>query len=268
MRGCGILTISMVIGLSPAWAGADQIKTLFHDMLESGAVPDQQRFFSEINESTIIPLSVQDVNELLPLARQALHSPKIEIRQYAMVFLTSVGLRSDSATLLEPCVDELGALANGAGGAQSLRHGALFALGNTHPTIIPKAVPYLLGNLENEANSSSETLTIAVSLLAALPTDRAINQRIATLVTQRANAVLTSGVLDELGLVKTNDPKALALIASSLSSTDANVRFSAVQAVTRFDRDARTQFAAQLGRIAADPKESQQLRSMANAALK
>jgi len=189
------------------------------------------------------------------------------MRQFGLLFFMVVGLRPDSSKLLEPYVDDLGALTNGPKGAQSLRHGALLLLGTTHPNIIPKAVPYLLGNLEDEANSSEETLTIAASLLEAFAANQEIIDKVVDFVKNRSDTGLTTGVLRQLGLMKSRDPHALSLIRSNLDSANPGIRYAAVDAVSRLDRDVRGQFARQVGRIATDDKESQELRSMADAAL-
>jgi hypothetical protein len=268
MKRPNLLCVGLALTLMPCWAGVDEIKHLFQTALASGgAVPSRIEFFSAVNEDTVRPLSVQEVNNALPLAKRALDSRQTEMGQYGLLFFMVVGLRPDSSKLLEPYVDDLGALANGPKGAQSLRHGALLLLGTTHPSIIPKAVPYLLGNLEDEANSGEETLTIAASLLEAFPANREIIEKVVGFVQSRSDTGLTTGVLRQVGLMKSRDPRALSLIGSNLDSANRGIRYAAVDAVSRLDRDVRGQFARQVARIATDDKESAELRSMADAAL-
>jgi len=263
------LAIVAVLASQSCWAGVTEIKQFFETALASNDVaPAQKEFFNTVNENTVLPLPAADISAILTLASRALHSPNPEVRSYGLLFFMAVALRLDSSALVEPYVDELGAIANGpSGGQQSPRLGALFILGSTHPNVLPKAIPYLLKNLEAASSSPQETLSAAASLLEAFPKDPPIIGRVLGITSDRSDSGLTTGVVRQLGLMKTVEPQALKFIGSALDSPNPTVRFAAAEAVGKLDRDVRARFARQLGRIASDRDESEDLRRMASAAL-
>src|SRR5262249_31281420 len=153
-------------------------------------------------------------------------------------------------------------------GAISLRHGALYILGSGKPNVSPKALRYLNAHLEDTRNSNEETLTIAASLLDASPSDTATLRKTLCVVARRRDPRLASVVIKTLGLLNSRQPDALNFLGASLGGSDAFVRESAVEAVSRLDRDVRSQFFPQLARIAGDPHESEHARAQAREALK
>lgn len=264
------LMIVLALATASCLAEGDAIQQLFQRILSqptSGALPAPEEFFAKVNENTVAALSVPEVNALLPLARQCLQSSRPEVRQDGLILLLAVGTRSDSAKLLEPYIDDLGALLSGPEGAISLRHGALYVLGSTKPNILPKALAHLNAHLEDDRNSNEETLTIAASLLEASPNDTATVHKTLSVVGRRADPGLTSGVIRQLGLSKSRNREALAFLGASLSHADAHVRESAVDAASRLDQDVRAEFAVPLARIASDPNESEHARTQARTAL-
>ena len=92
--------------------------------------------------------------------------------------------------------------------------------------------------------------------------------KVLSVVEKRSDVALTNAALKDLGLVKTRSTEALNFIGKGLDSGNAFTRESAVDAVSRLDRNVRTRFAAQLGRIAADSSEPQHVRSQAVEALR
>ncbi len=265
------IKLLIVLALAaPCLAEGGSIQQLFQRILtqsSTGDLPAPEVFFAKVNENTVGALSVQEVNALLPLARQCLQSSRSEVRQDGLILLLAVGTRSDSAKLLEPYVDDLGVLLSGAEGAISLRHGALYVLGSTKPHTLPKALAYLNAHLEDDRNSNEEALTIAASLLEASPNDTATVQKTLNVVGRRADPGLTSGVIRQLGLIKSRNSEALAFLGANLNHADAHVRESAVDAISRLDQDIRAQFAGPLARIASDPHESEHARTQARIAL-
>lgn len=146
----------------------------------------------------------------------------------------------------------------------SPRHATLYVLGSMKPKLPAKAIAYLTANLENSRNSNEETLTIAASLLEAAPADASTLHKVLLLVATRSDAGLTSGVLRQLGLSKSRLPEAMDFISANLNQGDPA---SAVDAVSKLEKDKRALFSSQLIRIASDPAEPQHVRKQATTAL-
>lgn len=266
------ITYLMVLLLAsvPGFAQSNPVRDVFQSILSAGpqaVLPSQEEFFSKVNENTLGALSAGEVAAVLPLARQSLQSSRNEVRQYGLILFLAMTTRADSAKLLDPYIGDLGLLLDGPEGAQSLRHGALYVLGSAKPQISSKAVAFLNSHLDDSRNSNEETLTIAVSLMQASPSDAATLHKTLATVGRRADPGLNSGVIRQLGLMKTRSPEALGFLEANLGHPDVHVRESAVDAISRLDPDVKTRFAVHLTRIAADPNESEQSRSLAKAAL-
>lgn len=223
--------------------------------------PAAEGIYGKLNGVATLPGA--EVGVILPLAFQCVHSPKVEVREAGYAFFISVLIRFDSASLLGPYVDDLGKLVDEKDNAR--RQLVFFILGSLNPKVPAKAIDYLTANLESSRNSNEEALTIAASLLQATPGDTLILHKVILLARVRSDAGLTSGVLRQLGLTKSRLPEAMDFISANLNQGD---RASAVDAVSRLDKDKRVQFSPQLDRIASDPKEDRYVRSQASAALK
>ena len=252
-------------------AQANPVMQVYQKILKQpagAALPSDQELFTSVSEITVAKLSPAEVNAALLLGRQCLQSSNAEVRQDGLVLFIAVSLRTDSQKLLEPFIDDLGAILSGPAGAISERHGALLILGNTKPHLSPRAVAHLNAQLEDSRNSDEETLTIAASLIENAPSDTATIHRTLLVAGQKSSPGLTGGVLRQLGLSKSRAPEALTFIHSNLQHSDEDVRASAVDAVSRLDRDIRPQFSAELARISANPQESEHMRTQASQALK
>jgi hypothetical protein len=260
----------LLLAAVPCWSQNNAVRELLQSLLSGGpqgTLPSQEVFFSTVNENTLGALSPGELATVLPLARQCLQSPRPEVRQYGLILFLAVTTRADSAKLLDSYIDDMGSLLDGPEGARSLRHGALYVLGGTQPKISARAAAYLNTHLDEARNSNEETRTIAVALLQASPSDTATLRKVLSTVNRRADTGLSNGVIRQLGLMKTRQPEALAFLESNLNHPDTHVRESAVDAVLRLDPDMRSRFANPLARIAADPDESEQTRSLAKFAL-
>jgi hypothetical protein len=266
-----IALLFVVLAAAPSFAQRNQVVQLFQSILSGGAngtLPAHEELFAKVNENTVGALSVSEINDVLPLARQCLQSRRAEVRQDGLVLMMAVSTRADSTKLMDAYIDDLGALLSGPEGAISLRHGALYILGSTKPRPDTKAINYLSAHLEDSRNSNEEALTIAASLLESSPTDAATVHKTLAVVARRGDPGLTTGVMKTLGLLKTRNPEALSLLGTGLNGGDRFVRESAVEAVSRLETDVRGRFAPQLARIAADPNETENARALARAALR
>jgi hypothetical protein len=213
----------------------------------------------------VAALPEAEVGAILPLAFQCVHSPNVKVREAGYAFLISAMVRFDSASLLGPYIDDLGKLLDERDNA---RRQLVFAiLGSLKPKLPAKAIAYLSANLESSRNSDEEALTIAASLLEAAPADSSILHRVLLVVSSRSDAGLTNGVIRQLGLSKSRLPEAINFISANLNQNDPYLRASAVDAVSRLDKDKKTLFSSQLIRIASDPKEPEHVRKQATQAL-
>ena len=63
VKRTNLLCVGLALTLMPCWAGVNEIEHLFQTALASGgAVPSRMDFFSAVNENTVRPLSVQEIN--------------------------------------------------------------------------------------------------------------------------------------------------------------------------------------------------------------
>ncbi|ADV83955.1 HEAT repeat domain-containing protein [Terriglobus saanensis] len=231
-----------------------------------GNLAKMDEVYGDVNEVTVGALSQAEVGTILPLAFQCVHSPNRETSEAGFNFLIGVMIRLDSAKLLAPYIDELGKLLDEKD--NSRRQLVFLILGSLNPKPPEKAIEYLKASLENTRNSNEEALAIAACLLRAAPTDAPTVHRVLAFVSAHPDAVLTNGVIRQLGLSRIRLPEAVNFISTNLDQEDEGFRASAVDAASRLDKETRAQISSQLKRIASDPKESQYVRQQATEAVK
>jgi len=271
MRITGFAALFVLFAVVSSPAQEPQIRQLLQNILNQPTdtdLPTTKDFFTKINEVTVGALTNVELQEVLPLAQECIRSPRPNVRQDGLFFFIALVMRPDSAKLLEPYVDDLGKLTDGAEGNVPLRHAALYVLGSMRPNSPANAVAMLSANLESSRNSSEETLTIAASLLEAAPGDASNLHRVLAVTSNRSDSVLTNGVLRQLGLSKIHLPEAIAFISTNLGHADPYIRGSAVDAAARLEYNDRIQLSSQLDRIASDPTESKEVRGQARLALR
>jgi hypothetical protein len=267
MKTFGIVCLFIVFAIS-APAQETPMHQLYRNILTQpdGSLANPDEIDVKVNEVTVRKLSQAEVSAILPLAFQCAHSPNAKVREAGIGFLFSVMMRFDSAQLLGPYIDDLGKLVDEVDPAR--RQFVLSILGGLNPKLPDKAFEYLMANLQNSRNSIGETVTIAVCLLRAAPTDPATVHKVLVFASARSDADLTNGVLSQLGLSKIRLTEAVDFISANLNQEDKRLRASAVVAASRLDKETRTHFSAQLSRIASDPAEDQYVRGQAASALK
>jgi HEAT repeat protein len=262
------MLVYLALAVAPAWADANGIKELFQAILgqhEKTAAVSSKQFFSVVNENTVRSLSPADIEELLPLARRSLQSSSVDVRRSGVLLLMAIGLRPDSAGLLEPYVEDLEVIAGDS--TNAFRQGALYILGSTKPNVSAKVAEFLAMHLGDKSNSQGEKLMIAASLLRS-SSDPAIIQKTLKFVDAQSDTSVKAGVLMQLGALKTRNTEAVAFIGRSLESADLYLREAAVDCVGKLDVGVRANFINQLKRIAEDPKESSETRSRAESVMK
>ena len=167
--------------------------------------------------------------------------------------------------MLEPYVETLGNLLDGPTGPY--RRGVLVILTMTKPAISPKAIAILTTHLEDKHSSPEESSGIVWALITAASSDPVILHKVLNFVAKRSEVEITISALQALHPLQPQDAEALDFIGKSLDGSREFVREAAVNAVQGWKREVRAKFAAQLGRIAVDPEEREEVRSRAAAAL-
>ena len=127
----------------------------------------------------------------------------------------------------------------------------------------PKAIAILASHLEDNKNSTDESVVVVASLLAVA--SGPLTDRVLSVVEKQANSRVTIAALQQLGLVRTRSPRALRFIEVSLERAD--VRSVAIDAIERLPDDLQPQYYPRLARIRNDSGESQENRSRAEAIL-
>ncbi len=262
------LLICSMLSIACCWADAGQIERLLRSTLSDtprGEAVNTEEIRSQIYDSAET-LTSSEVESLLPLAMQCLRSSRFQARSAGLSMFISITLRQDSSKMLEPYVETLGNLLDGPTGPY--RRGVLVILTMTKPEISPKAIATLEAHLEDKHSSAEESSGIVWALITSATSNQLIRHNVLKFVTKQSNAEITSSALHALHLVRPPDTEALNFIGKSLDSNSPSVRDSAVNVVGGFDREVRVRFAAQLGRIAGDAEEREEVRSRASAALR
>jgi hypothetical protein len=262
------LVLVLMLSIAPSWANGIAVRQWFENLLTLSGNPaaaNEDQFFSLVNEGTIGQLSASEINEILPLAKRCLPSKSPEVRRYGMLLIMAVTMREDSAALLGPYLNDLEEIASAP--ADNLRTGAYYVLGHTNPNPVPKAVAFLVSRLGDQNNSPSENLIIAASLLKSSD-DPGVIHKVCNFADGDLDRSVKSGLLAQLGLLRTREGEELAFIGRSLDNKDGYIRLAAVESVMKLDSDVRGSFFDQLSRIASDPKESSEIRSRAASVLR
>ena len=265
-----ITILALVLMVVPCWADTSQIRQLYERILSPSpnqAVPKPEDLMGRLGPDLIEALSPEEIASVLPLAGKCLHSSNYDVERDGMVLLMAVALRFDSATLLDPYVDELAAIMSDPRSQANVFAATILAI--TRPSLSPKVIATFANHLGDASNSASVTATLAGGLLrSSVANDPISVHHVLSIVQKRNESLLTSAIVRELGLQGIKNAEALAFIGKTLDSTDPAIREAALDSVTRLDRENRARFAAQLGRIAADPRESDTRRSQAARALR
>jgi hypothetical protein len=261
----GLTVFCVSLAVVPRLAAEERITALLRSMLDHGEVPAENVFYNTIDEDYVRGLSADSVREFLPLARSALRDSQPEARRYGLMCFFAVTLRfSDSEPLLEPYVPDLLRVADDH--ANPLRPMALHVLGNTLPRVSAKTLAYLDAHLADRENSADETGAMAWTLLQA-GSDR-LTHDVIVFARKQDKREVAEAVLRCFHVYPTKNADALTFIGDSLDSPDVWLRRRAVEAVVDVPLVERSPFLAKLNRLATDPNEPTEIRSMASEALK
>lgn len=294
------LLISLLVGVSLSWADANQLQKLLQAALNgspSNVIPTLEQI-AQASDDLNDPWGA-DVQQVLRLAMECLRSKEPKVREAGgEVFLgIAVKLNTPGTTsmigdvkVIEPYIDDLMAFFNDP--SDPVRGSIGYVLGATlqrcrvdeeiaamggpsdtshGKTIFVKIITNLNNHLEDASNSPDDAGSMAACLLTNLPSDPAMVHRVLTFVAKRADPKVTIPVVSAIGLSKSHNAEALDFVGGNLENENPHVREQTVQAFLQLDRDVRAglarKFAAQIGRLATDPKIGPQFREMATDAL-
>lgn len=178
-----------------------------------------------------------------------------------------ISLRFDSAALLDPYIDEIGALLQRSD--EGSRKGAIFLLAQGLPTPSPKAMTLLKTHMHAANTDPREVGGVASVLLhrQGPQTDPAVVHEILAVVRARNDPGLTASVLSQFGNFRVTTAEALRFIADGFKNPDSGVRRDAVDAVGMFDAGTRAGFTQALQAIAHNPAELPDIRKIAEGVL-
>ncbi len=262
-----LLVVGISLTTAQGCASEERIRALLRSMADGGPVPTEKVFYATVDADYIGQLSPDSVKAFLPLAQKLLQDPRPEARNYGLTCFLAVTLRRflDSEVLLEPYVPDLLRIADDR--ASPLQNEARYVLGHTQPKISPKTLEYLAAHLTDKDNTPGETGAMACALLKD-GSDPLKHDVIAFVRTQDKPEVIKEVLkcFRLLRIKKTADT--LSLIGYGLDSPDVWVRRRALEAVADLSLVERSEFLAQLNRLATDTKEPTEIRSAAEEALK
>lgn len=208
-----------------------------------------------LDASTLTP---EEVRQVLPLAQRGVKSSMTTVRIHALSLIFNVTFRPDSASLLEPYVDDIVPFLTDADLA--FRREAIVILGQQNPGPSPKAKAALLAHLGDRDNTTRETGMIAGALLVSSPSDRAVVRSVVNLARQRADQNLSTDLIRAMGLTGVTTDEALGFIRYHFSDPAPDTRLTCVEAIGRMPKNVREGFAPELTRLVANPDETQETR--------
>jgi HEAT repeat protein len=265
-----LLSLGILLTAISAGASEEMIGALLRSMADGRPVPTDEVFFRTANEDSLSQLSVDDIKNLLPMAKKLLEDPRPEARRDGLACFWGVTLRHslvgflDSTDLLEPYVADLLRIADDH--SNPLRSLALQTLSNTKPSVSPKTLAYLSSHLADKSNTAEEAAAMAWTLLKA--ESDPLTHEVIAFVRKQNDPKVTEAVLRCFQVLPaTKNSDALDFIGSSLNNPDVWVRRRAVEAIERLPMVARSPFLGRLLQLATDPNEPTEIRSAAEEAL-
>ncbi len=260
------LLVCLMLSISCSWADTNLVRQMLQSVLSEPSDArhlGSQAFTLDLDDATR-DLTDAEIESLLPLGMQCIRSHRPEARDAGISLIMTISVRRDGPRLMDRYIDELGAFLNE---PQSLFRRTVLVMLTTRTEVSRKWISTVAAHLEDKSNSQEDTEAIVFSLLAASSSDPAMLHKVLMFVTKRSEGTVTISALRGLNLENRLTAEALDFIDISLNSTDHWIRQTAVDVIRMFPKDVRTKFAAQLGRIARDSKETELTRSLAAEAL-
>jgi len=249
----------------PNLAAEERISAMLRPMLNGGSVPTEATFYDSVSADYVQNAPPDAIKEFLPLARAALRDPRPEVRRYGLMCFFGVTLRfSDGGPLLEPYVSDLLSIVDDH--ASALRPMALTVLSNSLPKPSPKTLDYFAAHLGDKQNDVGGAAVMACTLLRFSP-EAAAHETIAFVRTREIHelAETTLRCVREYG-VRGKDVSAF--LGEALRSADLWIRRRGIEAILSWPMIDRSPFFDSLNRLANDPNEPAEIRSLAADALK
>jgi hypothetical protein len=269
MKTKGTLILILAIGLCRA-ADVRQIR----ERIESVLAENDESHIAKVTESlasdevaeTTAAATAEEIAALLPVAKKSILSSRPKARSAGLLLMFTVAMRPDSARLLEPYIDDLGALLKEPD--QPTRNATIFLLAGTRPVPPPKALLYLAAHMNDRNTPVDDIAPSAGGLLSPYrPVDPAILHSVLNVVRERGDAKLTARILDQMGLLQISHEEALKFIQTSLTDANSFVRRAAVQAVGKMSSDVKAKFVQDLERVVQNSDENPETRSHAKQVL-
>jgi hypothetical protein len=254
--------IGCVLAFSTAAGGADvrQLQTLLQSAAsgDESAASDEESFGDYENIRTA---TREQIEPLLPLAQQCLHSPKRPIQGVGLSLFFGIIARRplESAKLIEPYLDDLNSLLDAPD--QSMRNFTLYIIALIFPKPPPKALAYLEARLNDKKTAEEQAGAIAVVLLSS--GDPALMSE--ALRFAEARPQLKVDMIQTIGLKQIVTEEALKALHWAFQ--DPKFYQEAVDAVGRLPRDVSKGFAQDLAHVMEDPNTDPRVVESARQAL-
>jgi len=247
-----------------------QLQEFYRSILQSkddASIPTPESLRTKAMQDSLEALTPGDASALLPLASQCLQPPRPRVQRIGLDLFMGIGLRPNSSALLDPYVDEIGALLQRPDGVT--RRNAIFLLVQALPARSAKALPLLKAHMRAAKTDADEAGIIAADLLhyQSWRNDAAgVHETLAFVQTRNAPEI-DSRALYALGEFRIATSDALGLVGEGFKNPDPRVRRAAVEAVRNLGIDVRSRFANALQAIAHAPEELPDIRKIAESIL-
>ena len=178
----------------------------------------------------------EEISQALPSVFAALAHQDDEVKLLAAVAVADIGLRPDSAGLLNNYINGIGNLLNSPN--DRLQGAAVLILGTLKPAPPPKVWPLLVTYL-NRTDRNKRMQAAAVFYLARHPEKPEVLEAIRQFLSQALDAETRIGTLNAIGnSPRLQDAQIIHLVIGYLNDPESRVRLTALQTLTRLGQHA------------------------------
>lgn len=254
-----VTSILILSAVSCCFADVQPID-LLRSIADGGSVPDERAFYEVFNDNVFLAMGQAELFTILDVAAPLLKDDRKQVQRYALgAIMASTIFRQNANQILEPYLPTLEEFFEK--GNTSLRNLALYIMVLPQPPLSPRTVGFLRRQVGRPGLSDAERGQLAASLL--LDRSAAVTEEVIQLAKQMTDPAALSHILHNLGYVQTTNETALKFIGDCLESEKVQLHISAISAIIRLLPAQRVRYYSQLGRLAADPAEDEQVREWA-----
>lgn len=259
---CLILAVSTVLSAQTT----NSLQGIFQRLVQNFGTPAQPKPEEIRNvEEKIAELSPADIRSALPSVKVALQDRHEKVQATASSALFSISLRSDSADLLNPYIDDIGQLFNSPS-RRVTGYAALIVL-NLRPAPPPEVVRLMLASL-NQANPAEAQISAVAALVRLAPENPDVVAAVLKFLSRPLDVDTRIAALNAIHTSRVNDPGVQDAVIKALNDPHPGVKVAAIGTLDRMGPEAVGKAKSRLQTFTKEPNEPVRVRAAAQDALK